>query len=607
MADAAGMEQALKTEDSGRSRLVAGPGRGIPAPDSGRAPGEASGFPGAWDPQRAAGLLEWFVILAAFAAVAASYVVYMARLPEYLNSDQAAEILTAREIIRQKTLFLREWYFSTEIFLVRTSLFMALWGLATDSFLGTYRLAAATDVALMCAAFAYMMRRLGADAKATVLGLVVFFGSRGYYSGQGTGLGGSSYGTLCATVFVILGYYAAARQKRAEAADRLARWAIPALAFLFGISSMRFLAVVLLPLLAAHLVSKVWSRLPSGWTGDRLLREILFWTALCLIGWTVTSRHVMPLGFGPADYSTPVSNGLVYIARESLPELLIEFFHYNQFYTVVEPFRLASLGGLNGALCILFFTACGAALIRCAGPFRPARRAVFMFLGISLAAATLSLFLFQPRINLRIRYLVFLYVLLAAAAGLGWRDLKKERPFAAGLFLALATVFCVANSCWNVRNIPSVALDSVSRVAVRHVPETVASFERHGVKRGFALFWDSGVQTAVSDGRIEVFPVTGALRPFRYLAPYSVFSHDRAGDPTAFIRVRLKLPPELAELPQFDLSRPEVLKLAYDVDVIPDPESDIEIYYFRTNPFTYPEGHDPKADRERDLADKGGA
>ncbi|MDR1040544.1 MAG: hypothetical protein LBR80_10355 [Deltaproteobacteria bacterium] len=553
---------------------------------------------------RASGLIDWFLIIAAFSAVAASYIVYMVRLPEFLTSDMAAEILTGREILKQKTLLLRDWYFSTEIFLVRTSLFIALWGLVTDSWLNAYRLAAATDVALICAAFAYMAKRLGASPKATAFGLLVFFGIRGYYNGQNTGLGGSSYGTLCATTFLILGYYAASRLRTLKRPDRILRWAIPVLAFLFGVSSMRFLAVVLIPLLAVHLAWKVWSRLPSGWTHDSLLREILLWNALCLGGWIITARLVMPQGFGPADYSTPYANGLVYIWRQNLPELLIELFHYNQFYTAIEPFRLSSLNGINGVLSIAFFMACGWLLFSTAKPYLATRRAVFLFFGISLAAAILSLFLFQPRINLRIRYLFIIYATMACATASGWPEFRRRSPIAARLYLLLAALLCVTNGVWNVRNIPNITHDSATRIAVRHVPETEESFKRHGISRGYALFWDSAVQAVLTDGRIEVHPLGGSLKPFRYLAPYSVFAKARSGEPTAFVRTRVELPPDLAALPVFNLTGGDVLESAYDMDVIPDPEADMEIYYFDHNPFTYPADHDPREDFAKERRER---
>ncbi|MDR1081396.1 MAG: hypothetical protein LBQ79_10655 [Deltaproteobacteria bacterium] len=560
----------------------------------------------ATDLPKASGCLDWFLILASIAAVAGSYVMYLVHLPEYLNSDQAAEIMTAREILRQKTLFLREWYFSTEIFIVRTSLFMALWGLLTDSFLNTYRLAIVTDVVIMCAAFAYMMKRLGVDARATAFGLLVFFGIRGYNSGQNTGLGGSSYGTLCAITFIIIGYYAASRLGKVNRTDRIARYAIPVLAFLFGISSIRFLAVVLVPLIVAHVAEKIWSRMPSAWIDDRMLREILFWTVLSLAGWTITAKHVIPLGFGPADYSSTQSNGIFYILHENITEFTEEFLRCNQFYNIVTDFNLFSLNCVNSILCMAFFLACCSVFTGSAAPHLVTRRTVYMFLGMSIATGLLSLLLFQSRINMRIRYLVFFYILIGVVSAVGWADLRRNRPFVARLFMILAICFCLTNSLWNVRNIPSVVLDNLSRVAARHVPEIMASFQRYGIKRGFALFWDSEVQTILSDGSIEVFPVTGAMHPLRYLVPYSVFKNDRAGDPVAFLKIRLNLPPEIAVLPQFNLVRPEILDLAYDVDVIPDKDSDIEIYYFKSNPFTFPPDHDPKADHARDMAERKG-
>jgi hypothetical protein len=182
---------------------------------------------------------------------------------------------------------------------------------------------------------------------------------------------------------------------------------------------------------------------------------------------------------------------------------------------------------------------------------------------------------------------------MAVAVGLSWGDLRRKRPCLARILLALACVFCCTNSAWNLMFIGDLRDTNISRLTVRHADDIEGSFTSHGVTRGYSLFWDSAVGTVLSDGRIEVQGVLGSLAPLRYLARYDAFDPVRSGERTAFVLTRLDHPRAMAELPMFKLSSPEILSQAVEIDVIPDPEADLEIYYFDRNPFTYPEGYDP--------------
>jgi hypothetical protein len=537
--------------------------------------------------------------MAAFAAVAASYVAYMARIGEILHADIATEILTGLEIARQKTVFLKDWYHSTELFLVRTPLFVALWSLATDGILDAYRLAVATDLAIVIAAFLYMTKRLGAAPKTAALAMLAFFGARTYESGYGTGLGGASYGTMCATVFLILGRCAAARLRKENGLDRAVTAAITFMAFVFGLSSLRFLAVVFLPLLTVHVGMKLWSRLPQAWAGDRMLRLILAWTALSVLGWALTSRLILPRGFGPVDYQSSLANGLGYIASESLPMLLKELFRHNPVFSVTEPFRAFTLEGANGLLCLAFFVSCAKGIAGLSRPLRPARGEASRFLGLSVIAAVTALCLFQLAINLRIRYLVFLYPLLALAAAFRHADLSASRPARGRALLALTAAFCAVNALCNIKALDFWREDNISRVSVRRAGEIEDSLARHGLRRAYSLYWNSSSQTVLTDGRTEIMAVTGGMRPFLYLAPYDAYSPSRAGERTAFVRIDQPVDKELEELPQFKLTGFDVLAKATETEVIPDPTADVVIYYFDHNPFTFPPGHDPRHDRAK--------
>ncbi|MDR1314128.1 MAG: hypothetical protein LBQ12_10645 [Deltaproteobacteria bacterium] len=540
------------------------------------------------------GRLDWLLILAGFVSVGYCYFMYLYRTDELIHADIATEILTGREMFRQKTIFLSQYYHSTEMFLVRSSMFMALWTFLTDDMIATYSLAVATDIALMAFSFAYMARRLGAGPKATAFGILAFFGSRTYVSGLFTGMGGSSYGTMCATVFIVIGYYAASRLGKRNRVDTAMRFVLPVLAFLFGLSSMRFLATVFVPLIAAHAASKLWSRLPSDWRGDRLLGEMLAWTALSAIGAFVTKTFIVPLGFGPFEYQTLAANGLAVIWTEHFPELIKEIASYNPAVRALGGFSPATVAGATGLSCLGFYAACAWGLASTTTAVRPARVAVYRFLLLSLAVATLAMMLLFTDVRfINLRYLVFGYVLMALVAALFYEDLLRSNPAVARAFLCLSSFFFALNSVMNVKDIPAYIASNPSRVVVRHTAEIEAALSRHGIKRAYSLYWNSSVETVLTNARVEVSPVMGNMGPLRYLTNYETYSPERAGDRTAFLMIDLLPDPAFAHLPQFNITNRALLDTCSFKEIIPDPEADIEIMYFDRNPFTFPPGHDP--------------
>jgi hypothetical protein len=128
------------------------------------------------------------------------------------------------------------------------------------------------------------------------------------------------------------------------------------------------------------------------------------------------------------------------------------------------------------------------------------------------------------------------------------------------------------------------------------MPEIENSLIRHGVKRAYSLYWNSAVETVLTDGRIEVWGVLGNMKPIRYLTSYQVYSPMLAGEKSAFINVNKPPYSVFENMIQFSVSNIELLNKAVSKEIIPDAEADIEIFYFDHNPFVYPQGHDPSQD-----------
>jgi hypothetical protein len=550
------------------------------------------------------------MMAASFLAVAWCYAAYLTRVDEFIHADMATEILAGLEMFRQKTPLLADYYHSTEVFLLRTPLLVALWTPVGGGMLGAFRLAAATEIVLQSACLLYMLRRLGASPIAAAFGLLAFLGARSYDGSGFGGLGGAFYGFMYSAVFLILGHCAAAARGIAGRAERAVGSAVPLLAFVFGVASVRMLATVLVPLLLAHCAAGLWRPASRGRKGDRPLRRILLWTALSAAGWLVTLHFVVPRGFGPPADSPGVAFGLSRMAGGTAQAIALELIRHDPFEGAFPPFGILSLKGGAGVLCLAFLVSCVWAARRSAASRPGAAGTAYLFFGLSLALTLLYMLLLLEPVLVKVRYLALAYPLLATAAGLGYGWLRRARPALARAFLSLSCVFFALNAALNVSEIPLHAALNPSRIAVRHAAEIERALARRGVSRAYSLYWDSSVVTVLSEGRVEVWGALGDMTPLRYLAPYRVFAPERAGDRTAFVRIDQPVEEEFAgELP-FNITNFAVLDRAYAKDVIPDPESDVVIYYFDRNPFAYPPGYDPAAawrGRRASLSRPGGA
>jgi hypothetical protein len=541
-------------------------------------------------------LFDRILILCAFVSVAACYAFYLGRTELIIHSDMATEILTGREMFLQKTPFLKEYYHSTEIFLIRTSLFVALWLFATDTLMSAFRLAVVTDIVLQIAGYLYMTKRLGVSGKAAALGLLAFFGARTYVSGEFAGMGASSYGTMYAAVFATVGFYAALRLGTLNRTDSFVRLLLPVLALLFGISSMRFLYTVIGPLILAHVAAKIWSRLPHDWTRDKVLRELMIWAALAAGGWLYTRYVIMPRGFGPLEKQTLAANGLAGVWTDTLPRLVLELVRFNPLDKAAGEFRFTSIAGAAGVLCVLFYAACLWGLIRTSRPVFPTRCTIYRFFIISIAIMALSSLTLLNSIEVKLRYLAMIYALAALVPAVHYGDLSSEKPGLARAFLALSCVFFIVNSLQTIREFPIAQAVNPSRVAVRRTGEIEDSLRRHGINRAYSLYWQSAVETVLTNGRIEVCGVFGDMTPVRYMANYDVYSPERSSERTAYILVDIPVAEGFEGMVQFGVTDRTLLNEAESSEIIRDTEGDVTIFYFDRNPFVFPQSHDPSKD-----------
>jgi hypothetical protein len=541
--------------------------------------------------------IDWILISLAFAAVVISYLINLIYVGLTINSDTATEILLGREMWLQKSLFPKDFYYTTELFLIRTPLFVGLWSFVINDIINAYRFAIVTEVILVTLSLIYFLKSLSLGKKSIALGILIFFGVRTYLSAYFIGMGGSSYATMHITFFLIIGYYANKINNKKTLYEKIFRILIPILALNFGLSSIKMFIVIFFPILFVHFIAKFFAKDPISFKNDSIMFEMVLWIIFYFIGYNITLYVILPKGFGPLYFQSNIAHGITYIVSKSIPAALTEFFHVNPIFTLMIPFKIFSLNFINGFLGLIFIIVAILCLLYSLRKCSIIQNKIYFILLFGLFLVLFSLTLFQSSNYLKIRFFIQIYILISLAIASVYEDINYSSLKKGRFFLLFICIFIITNGVYNSLQIGDIENGNISKYASRNFSEIENSFKRHGIKRGYALYWDSSTVTLLTNNRIELVAVKGDMEPNTYMAPYRYYSPEYRDERTAFVRIIQPLNPEIADLPQFKITNYEIFNIALEKEVIyDDSEVSIEIYFYDKNLFTFPVDHDPKSD-----------
>ncbi|MDR3152686.1 MAG: hypothetical protein LBW85_00075 [Deltaproteobacteria bacterium] len=584
------------------------------------------------------------------AAVAAAYLLYILNTDLLMTAGQASDVLAGFEMLRQKTFLLKDWVYSSEVFTLRSPLFVAFSALFTDSVIWAHRLSVVFELAAECAALAYMLRRLGLRGRPGLLAAALFFGARSYQSGMFCGMGFSQDASFLTAFFLTLGYCAAVRQGIRGKAERILKFALPPAAFLFGLSSGALFILLYLPVLAccAYRAAPVFGKSPAGGApGPRpqagqaetgaaetaegpgksdpaarnagaaegaaeaapgarngagsgkaarrgkaapqapetaLLKEAALWAVLCLAGYLLLTVTVAVHGMGPALVTAVPSAGFREAAAANLPALLGAFVDGTPLLFIKGVALIRSWGWVAG-WSFLFFMGYAAymtprAAREAEGPCGEAIRTAL--------ACLFSAFVFTV-VHLRAplvtdRHLLFLYPYAAILLAWLYRSLARVNPGLSRLLLACIAFTVATNSVNAVTTLDLQAEIAPSRATNKHIAAIEEILSGRGVRRVYALYWDSYNLEALSDGRLKAAAVDGRMRP--YLSNASLLNYDEstAGEKAAFV---LSVAPRPWAPANLNLQDGSLLETAEETFRIDDPENPVIVSVFSRNPFTF--------------------
>lgn len=523
--------------------------------------------------------LDNFLLAICSMALVAVYGLYIIDVDKLIHSDMAAEMLNGKEMFLQKSLFVSNWYHSTEIFLIRSQLLIALWSIFFDDLLVAHRFTVVTEILLEILCLIYMLSKFQIGKKACWLAILVFFGIGAYGFGTLLGMGWAPYATLYMFGFLTLGYYAARQARIFGYSEKILRLLLPIMALLFGISSIRSLLILFIPLFIVHFGRMLWAKKPDkAWTQDILKHEVLLWVTLSIIGLLIRKLFIAPLGFGPVAFENYTTVGLDSILK-NLPGLfsgLVHFTGLNVFISSFPFFSWRNVGGLS----LLFTFGFVVYMIPSVFKSASAGRAIGLYTtGLSVLLTSFMMIYTLPNFATpNIRYLLYILIFISLAVACTYERLAIFNQLLPRIFLAGIFVAVMMNSVANYQMLVSRRNDFKNSM-FGQVDKIEAIFKKYGIKNGYALFWDSYPITVLTQGRISVSAVKDDLKPFTWATASSNYAASRHSEKMAFI-----LKEGVREKQHQDL-----LKRAVAVERIDGFKPPVDIYIFDHNFVTIPQ------------------
>ena len=205
-------------------------------------------------------IISWAAlsVLAAFLAVFA--LINFRRMTVFCDGDVYADMLLAREMWRQKTLFPADWIFGNQYYVIATPVAAALFYGLTGSMNLSMALATTLMGLLLLLSFAWLLRPLVAKRSHRLCALLLLvaapMGTELLLEPEGQlfFVLASYYACYLITLFVVFGDYLRALE-RPDAVRPLPLSLALLLSFACGMQSLRQTAVMVLPLLALELLA----------------------------------------------------------------------------------------------------------------------------------------------------------------------------------------------------------------------------------------------------------------------------------------------------------------------------------------------------------------
>lgn len=447
----------------------------------------------------------------------------------YLDSDMASELVLAKQLVEEKALFSSKWYYSTEVRLLNTQLvFTPLMALFGGNWQLVRTLGCIILLGILAAACLYAARAIGAKwSYAWVFaGLTICVCSPLYAQNV---IIGAYYVPHAVLMFVMLGFYGRWLRGRGI----LAAVGLLALAFVMGVSSIRYLLSVIAPLAGAVLWQFVF---PAEGEENARTRAQLQAVGLGMgvgvlgaAGYVIGKKLLLFFHFDVGYYG---STGYASFSQHDLGAQ-IQSVIYGLLYAMgfEDGVPLFGVQGILNALVLLEIFAAGLLILRALrrGQMEAGRTGMLMLAFAFILSAASFVLLRSVYFD---RYWLPVMMLGAPVMALCMTTEKNIvlRTLAMLLFAGAVMLGSASTMYYSMRS---------PQLEGNRWMDIVQAAQDRGISRGYATFWNANVITEVSDGTIDVSNVEwateegvlSALRPVRWLETDRDFNMDTPDEP----------------------------------------------------------------------------
>lgn len=448
----------------------------------------------------------------------------------YLDSDMSSELVLAKQLVSEGRLFSSQWYYSTEVRLLNTQLvFMPLMALFGENWQLVRTLGCMILLAILALSCLYAAKAIGARLPYALFfaGLTICVCSPLYAQNV---IIGAYYVPHAVLIYAAIGLYGRwLRSRRLWLAALLL-----ALAFVMGMSSVRYLLAAIVPLAGAAL----WLYVFRGEKEEEprtMAQHQAAGLGLCVgaagAAGYVIGKKILPLLF---RYDGSYYNGTGY-ASFSQHDLgmQIQSVIYGLLYAMGFEDGVP-LFGVQGILNALILLELFASVILVARALRKkaedAGRVGILMLVFVSAVSMLSFVLLRSVYFDRYWLPVMMVGAPVLAVCLSTEKNGVLRGMTVLLFAGTVLLSSASTMYYSMRN-PQLERDG--RLDI------VQTAREHGLSKGYATFWNANIITEASDGEIDVAGVewvmqngaVDAIKPLRWLETDQDFEMSMPDEP----------------------------------------------------------------------------
>ncbi|MCM1468095.1 MAG: hypothetical protein NC086_08100 [Alistipes sp.] len=440
-----------------------------------------------------------------------------------INSDMAAELILAKELLREHKLFTKNWFYSTEVRVVYTQLISMVLFLFMRSWSMVRAVMNLICSVLMVVSYLYMVKPLGINKKTAYLStsLLLIPFSTDFISIMQVG---NSY--MPHVIFCFLGMGLALRLFDEIKIKNICFYML--VMVICGVSGIRYALVLTLPLLAAALLvceeeayrekRTVFSK---ALLKDRRVRIALTGLLGYLAGYLVNGLYFGRYYFVEKYDSLAMTDFHVgdnnYNILEHLSRAITDIF---RLFGYVDGVGVLSFSGIQSMAAICLVAALLYMFWIVYRGKEEEKVRFFKFFTLMVLIMNVAVFIFINSMS-GVRYFILIYVFYIPLIALYFEKYSQKHYDISKAVNMLFIVCCVILCITNLRYIVVCEENDEIKEAAQFLEEKQAKF-------GMTTFWNGDILTELSDGDIQVVNIAENkfIYPYKWLMPARFLERD---------------------------------------------------------------------------------